>query len=146
MAQMRLKISIFAILMFSAGFIACNTDSVESRDDKVKLSEIGKLLGVEFPASARIVFSEKNDRTKEVACRYVIYTSKPVKFNIPVGFKRPADDTIEILKKVIKPGKLEKPIDRWTYSYEGEVKNGSWKVYQTHFETGSYLYIQQFLF
>lgn len=70
-------------LVFSIGFTACNTNSIDPKDDSIQLAEIAELLDVEFPANTRIVFSEKNDRNKETAYHYIIFTPTPVKFNIP---------------------------------------------------------------
>lgn len=134
------------ILIFTTGFSACSTNSKDSKDDSKQLAEMAELLNVEFPADTRIVFSEKNDRDKEAAYFYIIYTPTPVKFNISPRFKKPAEDTRESLKRVVKNINLGKIKDKWAYCYEGEMKNGSWKIYQTNFETGSFLDVQQFFF
>jgi hypothetical protein len=147
MGHIRFKIAMLAILMLSNGFTGgCTTNSIDSKDESIMLAEIAKLLDVEFPVGARIVFSEKNDRAGEAAYFFVIYTPKPVKFNMSPSFKKSAEDTFESLRRVVKNKKFGKLKDKWAYCYEGKMQNGSWKIYQTNFETGSYLDIQQFLF
>jgi hypothetical protein len=145
MGYMRFKIIMLAILMFSIGFTGCNTNS-GYKGEKMLLDETAKLLDVKFPEDAKILFSEKNDRTGEVASFFVIYTAKPVKFDISPSFKKPAKDTHESLQRVVKNRKFGNLRDKWAYCYEGKMKNGSWKIYQTNFDTGSYLDIQQFFF
>jgi hypothetical protein len=146
MGYERFKIVVCLIVMFSIGFTACNTNSIDSKDNTTQLAEIAELIDVDFPAEARIVFLEKNDRNNEVAYYYVIYTPTPVKFNRPLYGKIPPEASIRSLTMHVKRKTLGKLKDTQTYCYQGGMKNGQWGAYQTNFETGSYLRVTQILF
>ena len=147
MRQIRLKVFVFAILVFStAGFTACSSDPANSGDENKQLFEIEKFLEVEFPSDAKIVHAGKNDRNNELAYYHIIYTTTPIKFNKPPVAKILAKDSIKNLEKFAGTRKLGKLTDKWKYCYEGNVKNGEWRALQTNFDTGSYLEIEQFFF
>lgn len=146
MGYERFNIVTCLIVIICIGFIACNTNPIDSKDDSSKLAEIAELMNVDFPAEARIIFSEKNDRNNEVAYFYTIYTPTPVKFNRPPGAKIPPESSIAGLTMHVKRKKLGKLKDSQTYCYRGAKKNGQWRAYQTNFETGSYLILTKILF
>ena len=147
MRQIQLKVFVFTILVFSAaGFAACSSDPANSKDEKKQLFEIAKFLKVKFPPDAKIVHTEKNHRGNELAYYHIIYTPMPIKFNTPPVAKITDEDSINNLKRLTgssNPGKLD---DKWIYCYEGKVEDGEWSAYQTNFENGSYLEIEQFYF
>lgn len=141
------KVIVLAILVFSvSGFTACSSDPVNSGDEKKQLFEIEKFLEVEFPSDAKIIHAEKNNRGNELAYYHIIYTTTPIKFNKPPVAKIIAEDSIKNLKKLADSAKTGKLTDKWIYCYEGKVKDGEWSAYQTNFEKGSYLEIEQFFF
>jgi hypothetical protein len=50
---------------------------------------------------------------------------------------------LEKFAELRKPGKLG---DKWIYCYEGKVKEGERRAYQTNFKNGSCLEIEQFFY
>jgi hypothetical protein len=144
--QVRLKMFVAASIIFCVWLTACDSDGVNSADNAKQLAEIAQFMGVEFPADAKIVHVEKNDRNNEVVYYHIIYTRMPVKFKEPPVAKITAADSTKHLKKVVGRRTIGKLADQWKYCYEGNVKDGAWSAYQTIFETGSYLEVEQFYF
>jgi hypothetical protein len=144
MRQVRLIISVIALIIFCTLITACNSDSANS--DSNELQKLEKVLGVKFPADAKIVYSAKNDRNNEIYYNHIVHTQQPVVFPGLAALKMPADSPVEVLKNAVSVRKLGKLKEKYTYTYEGTYKNGEWQAYQTNFDTGSYLDVKQFYF
>lgn len=144
MERFRIHIFIAVILVLSVA-LACNTNSTgfDGEEGMRQLSELEKMMDVQFPFGSKIVYAESNGRNNESYISHIVYSPTPVGFNRrQTPPKTPVEDSFEILKIYIKKnfGKLK---DKWTYHYEGTVGNGEWSASQTNFETGSYLDVQQ---
>jgi hypothetical protein len=144
MRQVRQRISMTVLIIFCVWIAACNSDSANF--DNNDLQKLEKVLGVKFPADARIVYSAKNDRNNETHYNHIVHTQQPVVFPGLTALKMPADSPVEVLKNAVSVRKLGKLKDKYTYTYEGTYKSGEWQAYQTNFYTGSYLDIKQFYF
>ncbi|MGD9009616.1 MAG: hypothetical protein PVG41_16950 [Desulfobacteraceae bacterium] len=142
--HVRLIIAATALIIFCVWITACNSDSA-SYDNK-ELQELEKVLGVRFPADAKIVFSAKNDRNNEIYYNHIVHTRQPVMFPGLTALKMPADSPVEVLKNAVSVRKLIKLKDKYTYTYEGTYKSGEWQAYQTNFDSGSYLDVKQIYF
>lgn len=144
MRQVRQRISMTVLIIFCVWITACNSDSVNY--DNNELQELEKVLGVKFPADAKIVYSAKNDRNNEIYYNHIVHTQKPVVFPGLSAREIPADSSVEVLKRSGSIRNLGKLRDKYTLAYEGSYKSGEWRAYQTNFDTGSYLDIKQFYF
>ena len=121
-----------------------NSSDFDIKTNAHLISELEKLLDAKFPEGSRIENIVCNDRNHESACRYIIYSPSPIRFNMEPATKHAAKIDLEIIeKKVSLPESLGKLIDQWSYSYEGDIGSGEWRAYQTDFENGSYLIVQQ---
>jgi hypothetical protein len=137
--------NLVAIFMVLSTAFACNTNSTENDTEEGmrQLSELEKMMSVQFPSGSRIVYTENNGRNNESYDYHIIYSPSPVGFNHQPVSKTPSEDYLETLKKVSVSQDLGKLKDKWTYRYEGTVGNSEWRARQTNFETGSYLVIKK---
>ena len=144
MRQVQLIISVTALIIFCIWITACNSDFANY--DNNELQELEKVLGVKFPADAKIVYSAKNDRNNEIYYNHIVHTQQPVLFPGLTAREIPADSSIEVLKKASSIRKLGKLKYKYPFAYEGSYKSGEWRAYQTNFYSGSYLDVKQFYF
>lgn len=140
----RINLFIAVILVCSALF-ACNTnsDKYDNKEGRRQLSELEKIIGAKFPSGSKIVYATRDERGNEAASEHIIYSPSPAEFNRPPDVKISSETFLEILKKASVTKDLEKLKNKQTYSFEGSVGRGQWRVYQRNFETGSYLVVDQ---
>jgi hypothetical protein len=144
MRQVQLRISVTTLIIFCVWITACNSDSANY--DNKELQELERVLGVKFPADAKIVYSDRSDRNNEICYNHIVHTHQPVDFPSLTAREIPAGSSVEVLKQVISVRKLGKLKGKYTLTYEGSYKSGDWKAFQTNFYTGSYLDVKQFYF
>jgi hypothetical protein len=134
------------VSLFLGSLLACNFQYINDKATEISaLSEIEQTLKVKFPSDARIVFSEEKTRQDKKSWyqREIIYSSEPIQFSRQSPGQMPAEIVIASMNVAgIKPqGKL---VDKNALFFETQHKDTSWKVYQTQFETGSYIDVWRF--
>lgn len=134
-----------AVAMFVFWMTGC-TASTDPQNSGPDLTEVESMLKVTFPADAKIIYSEKADRSNQAAHFITIHTAAPVRFEASEGLKLSPDTAIKKLSTLVKAKSLGELKNKWTYNYEGHLENGSWKAYQTTFDSGSYLEVQLYFF
>lgn len=146
MKKTSLKIVICAILVFTSGFTVSTIKAAESKSNDTQLAEIEKLIGIKFPADAKIIIKNKSNRYKgdqPVSVFYIIHSSTPVKFNMPEEMKGSPELFIKTIKTYTKKKDLGKLKDKWKYTYLGSSKKIAWwRASQAYFESGNYLTLQ----
>jgi hypothetical protein len=139
-----LRMLVTILIVCCTWLTACKSESADY--DNNELQKLEKVLGVKFPADAKVVYSVKNDRNNETYYNHIVRTQNPVVFPGLTALEMPAESSVEVLKNALSSRQLGKLKDKYTYTYEGSFKSGEWRAYQTNFESGSYLDVKQFYF
>jgi len=133
-----------AVIMVCGALLACsqNSDKYDNEEGRRKLAELEKIIGAKFPPGSKIVYATSDERNNEAASQHIIYSPTPAEFNRPPNGRLSSETFIEILESSVTKD-MGKPKDKWTYPYEGTVGKGDWRAFQTNFESGSYLQVDQ---
>ncbi|MFZ1986059.1 MAG: hypothetical protein WAU91_16700 [Desulfatitalea sp.] len=148
MSSMEFRPLAMAMLLLGLWAAACNSNhnGYDDESNARELSELETLMGAKFPADAKIIYFDTEDRDNPVVYRYIICSQRSPEFSGSSARKMLADSSVAVLKKIPGIRKLGKLTDKFTYTYEGNYKGGEWRAFQTIFETGSYLDVEHFSF